>query len=90
MTLKSVEDELGGNLLPTFFQGGMSQIPRRAITGLPFKQSGIALPDPTNTVGANWTASCVIIGNLAVSLRGTAKFMSGDHALEMREGREEI
>ena len=39
-----------------------------AITDLTVKQSGIALPDPTQTAGANWTASCVITGNLVAAL----------------------
>ena len=76
--------------LPSLFQGALSQIPRRAITGLPVKQAGIALPNPTQTAGAKWTSSCIIIGHLAAELRGTSKFGSGDHSLLMGEGREEI
>ena len=68
----------------------MEQIPGRAITGLTVKQSGIALSDPTWTVGGNWTASCVIPGHLVAALHGTAEFRSGNHALLMGKGREDI
>ena len=73
--------------LSSLFQGSTSQIPGSAITGLPFKQTGISLPDPNRTVGANWTASCMITGNLVAALRETAKLRSGNHALLMEEGR---
>ena len=72
MAFKLVGDELWDTFLPALFQGAMSQIPGRAITGLLVKQAGIALSDPTNTVVANWTASCVIMGNLVTALHGAA------------------
>ena len=53
MAFQPVEDELQDTLIPALFQGAMSQIPRRLITGLPIKQSGIALPNPTQTARAN-------------------------------------
>ena len=79
-----------GHIPPALFQGSMSQILGKAITGLPVKQAGIALPDPTLTARANWTASCIITGHFVTALRGTAEFRLGDHALLMGEGREEI
>ena len=57
MSFQAVEDELRDTFLPALFQGGTYPIPGRAITGLPFKQAGIALPNPTQNMGANWTAS---------------------------------
>ena len=90
MAFQTVEDELQDTLLPALFQGAMSQILGIEITGLPVKQDGIALPNPTQTAGSNWTVSCVITGHLVAALRGTAEFRSGDHALLMGEGREEI
>ena len=90
MALKLVEDELWDTFLPSLFQGATSQIPGRAITGLPVKQAEIALPDPTRAAEVNWAASCVITGHLFAELHGTAEFRSGDHALLMGEGREEI
>ena len=69
------------------FQGVMSQIPRRAITGLQVEQAGFALLNITRTAGANWTASCVIRWHLFTELFETAEFRSGDHALMMGERR---
>ena len=73
MEFQAVEDELWEKLLPSFFNGITYQIPQMAITGLPVKQAGIALTDPTQTLGENWTESYVIIGHLVAALSGTAK-----------------
>ena len=81
---------VAGIFLLDLFQGSTTQIPVRAITSLPVKQAGIAIPNPTRIDGANWTASCVITGDLVAALCGTAEFRLGDHALLMGEGREEI
>ena len=72
-----VEDSLQDLFLPAPFQSSMAQIPGREITGLPVKQAGIALPNPTRTAGENWTASCVITRRLVVALQGTADFRVG-------------
>ena len=85
-----VEDELRETFLSDLFQGYTAQIPGREITGLPVKQTRIDIYEPTRKAGANWTASCIIMGNLVAALRGTAEFRLGDHALLMEEGREEI
>ena len=69
---------------------GWSQIPGRAITGLPVKQAGIALPNPTQTSGLNWTSSCVLTGHIIATLHGEVEFRSGDHSLLMGEFREDI
>ena len=90
IALQVVEDALQYIFLSELFQGATAQIPRRAIIGLPVKQVGIKLPEPTWTTGANWTASCVITGHLVVAPHGTAKFKMGNHALLMGEGRDEI
>ena len=59
-------------------------------TGMTVKQDKIALPEPTHTAGSNCTAPCVITGNLVATLCGTAEFRSGDHAILMGEGRDDI
>ena len=89
MSFHVVEDALWGVFLAYLFQGGMTHIPGRSITVVLVKQAGIALPNPTRTVGGNWTVSCVITGHLVTALRGTAKFRLFDHALLMGEGRDE-
>ena len=90
MAFQAVEDELRDIFLLALFQEATYQIPGRATTGLPVKQAGSALPKPTQTSEANWTASCVITGHLIVALGRTAEFRSGDHAPLMGEGREDI
>ena len=85
-----VEDDLGYTFLLDLIQGATSQIPRRAITGLTFKQAGIYLPKPTHNAGENWTMSCVITRHLVTAHYRTAEFRSVDHALLMGEDREEI
>ena len=83
MAFQVVEDTLQGILRPALFQGGTAHIPGRAITGLPVKQAGIALPEPTRIMGANWTATCLITSHLVVALRGAAKFRLGNYSLLM-------
>ena len=90
MAFQPVKDDLRDTFLPALFQRDTSHILGRAITSLPVKQGRIALPEPTQTDGANWMAPYVITRQLAVALRETADFRLGDHALMMREGREEI
>ena len=51
------------------------------------KQAVLALPDPTNTASDNWTASCVITGNLAAELRVHEEFWTADHYACLWEGR---
>ena len=85
-----VEDALRDIFIPSLFQGATAKIPGRTITGLPVKQAGISLPDPTWNVGENWTASYVIMGHLVTALRSTAEFRLGNHALLMGEGRDDI
>ena len=59
-------------------------------SGRSVKHSGIALPDPTQTAGANCRASFFIIGYLVASLRGTAEFRTRDYAFLIGERGYEI
>ena len=45
--LQPMEDELQKKFLLSLLKGDTYQIPGRAITGLPVKQAGISLLDPT-------------------------------------------
>ena len=85
-----IEDALRNNFLLYIFKGATYQIPRRAVTGMPVNQDGLSLPYPTETVRANWTASCVITGHLVPALHRTAEFWSLYHTLFMGEGRDKI
>ena len=90
MAFQVVEYAMRDIFLPALFQGATAQIPGRAITGLSVRQAEIALPDPAQTAGENWTASCTITGHLAAALCGTADFRSGNHALLTRKVRTDI
>ena len=90
MAFQGAEDALRDIFLPTLFQRVTGHIPKRVITSLLVKQSGISLPDPTRTAGGNWMASCVITGHLVAALHGTDELRLVKHALLLVEGREEI
>ena len=68
-------------------KGMRDRAPGRAITRLPVKQAGLALPYPTRTAHDNWQASFVIIGHLVSALRGKVTFRTADHAACLRDGR---
>ena len=57
-----VEEDIAKAFLPELFEGVGDGAPGRAITRLPVKQVGMALPDPTWTAPENWHAFCVITG----------------------------
>ena len=73
--------------LPELFEGVGDGAPGRAITRLPVKQAGMALPDPTRTAPENWQASCVITRHLVSALRGQEPFRTADNAACLRDGR---
>ena len=59
-----VEEDIAKAFLPALFEGFGDDAQGREITGLPEKQAGMALPDPTLTAPDNWQAFCVITGHL--------------------------
>ena len=74
-----VEVVLKEIFVPALFQGLQEGVPERGVTRLPVKQAGLALPDPSQTAPENWTASCVITGNLVAALRGQVEFRTAYH-----------
>ena len=74
-----VEEEIAKAFLPELFEGVGDGALGRAITCLPFKQAGMALPDPTWTAPDNWQASCVITGHLVSALRGHPRRIEEGH-----------
>ena len=62
----------------------------KTITLFPVKHAGLAIPDPIQTAHDNWTASCVVTGNLVVALRGRVDFLSGYHSQLLTNSRAEI
>ena len=85
-----VEDALREAFLPALFKGATFQIPRREVTAMLVNQDEIALPEHTQTAGANWVTSCVIKVHLVAVLHRTAEFRSGYDDLLMGEIRDEI
>ena len=53
---------------PEIFLGESEGMLSQKITGFPYKQTGMAIPDTTYTAHRNWTASCVVTIYLVVSL----------------------
>ena len=74
-----VEKALQETFVPALFEGLGDGAPERGVTRLPEKQAGLALPDQTQTAPENWTASCVITGNLVAELRGQVELRTADH-----------
>ena len=81
------EDALKETFVPAFFKGLREGVTERGVTRLPVKQAGLALPNPSQTAPENWTASCVITGNLVAALRGQVEFRTADQSASLREGR---
>ena len=85
-----VEEEIKKAFIPELFHGVGYGAPGKAITRLPVKQEGMALPDPTRKAPDNWQTSCVITGHLVLALRGQVTFRTADHAACLRYGREAV
>ena len=78
---RPLEQALRGAFIPVLFQVIREGTPGRGVTHLSVKQVGLALPDPTKTAPENWTASCVITGNLVTALRGQKDLLTADHSV---------
>ena len=76
--------------MPALYEGMGDGVPERGVTGLPVKQAGYALPNPSQTAPEIWTASGVITGHLVVTLRGQVEFQTADHSACLREGGTEV
>ena len=83
----TVETALKETFVPALFEGLIIGVLERGVARLPFKQAGLALPDPSQTAPENWTASCVITGHLVAAIRGQVEFRTADHSACLREGR---
>ena len=85
-----VEDALKDTFVLALFQGLREGVPERGVTRLPVKQAGLTLTDPYQTAPENWTASCVITGNLVAALRGQVEFRTAYHSFCLWEGRTDV
>ena len=68
------------------FDGLLAGLPERGVICLSVKQAGLSLPDPSQTAPENWTASCVIKGNLVAALRRQVEFWTADHLACLQGG----
>ena len=89
-TFGPVVEALQDYFLLSLFQGAGEGVPGQGVTFLTVKQAGLDLPDPTNTAPENWTASCVITGNLIAALRGQEELRTTDYTAFIREGQGEV
>ena len=85
-----LEEETATAFLPALFEGVGDGTQGRAITRLPVKQAGLALPDWTRTAPDNVQTSCVITGHLVSALRGQVPIRTADRAACLRDVREAV
>ena len=81
-----VEEALREIFVPALFRGLSEGLPERENTCLMVKQAVLALPYPVQTDPENWTASCVITGELVAALKGQVVFRTADHSACLRGG----
>ena len=86
----TVDKVTRNSLMLNLFQGVGEGIMGRGITCLPVKQTGLTLPDPRLMDPENWTASCVITGNIVAALMLQDEFKMENHAEFIRERREYV
>ena len=62
----------------------------RALTALPVKHAGLALPNPTTTANQNYQASTLICSHLISAIRGHSTFSSHTHQQTLTAGKAEL
>ena len=72
----AIEHSIAEVFLPVLFRGSPVA---RALTALPVKAAGLALPDPTRTTASNYQASTLATAELTSALRGASEFALGKH-----------
>ena len=82
-----MEKALRETFVPALFEGLGDGVPERGVTRLLVKQTGLALPEPSQTAPDKWTASCIITGHLVAALSGQVEFRTAHHLACLRESR---
>jgi hypothetical protein len=82
-----IEYELQTKFLPALFGKESLTDSHRQLTCLPIQKAGIAIVNPTESAGGNYTASMVACGHLISALRGKEDFQSVTHQSTMAERR---
>ena len=80
-----IESALRTQFLPALFGKESLTASQRQLTCLPVKQAEIAISDPTESAGGNYTASTVACGHLVAALRRREEFRSVMHQSTMAE-----
>jgi hypothetical protein len=77
---QTVELTLSTTFLPTLFGDNYDEDgPRRKISCLPVKWSGLAIPDPTSSADSNYNASILLCLHLLAAFRSVDTFWSANH-----------
>ena len=87
---RGIEKELHSTFLPALL--GLEEISDglRALTCLPVKQAGLALPNPCETIKSNHDASTLICSHLIASIRGSQDFCPLTHNKVLTDGKAEL
>jgi hypothetical protein len=64
--------------------------PRRALSGLPVKWAGLAIPDPTALAQPNYEASILLCSHILAAFRGVNVFRSTDHLKVIQDVKAEL
>ena len=87
----AIEASIRDRFLPALFGEEKAADPTvRTLSSLPVKAAGLALPDPTTSSAANYTASTVCCTHLVQALRGHTPFRHADHVMVMRCAKHEL
>ena len=87
----AIEASIRDRFLPALFGEEKAADPTvRTLASLPVKATGLALPDPTTSSAANYTASTVCCTHLVQMLRGHTPFRNADHVMVMCCAKQEL
>jgi hypothetical protein len=82
----SIKQTLAKTFLPTLFgDEDDDDDPHCALTGLPVKWAGLAIPDPTTSAQPNYAASTLPCSHILAAFRGVDVFQSTNHLKVIRE-----
>ena len=88
---EEVERTLSKTFLPTLFGDDYADDgPRRKLSCLPVKWTGLAIPDPTSSADSNYEASFLLCSHLLAALQGVEPFRSADHMSVISEVKAEL
>ena len=84
-----LEEAISGRFLPALLGDKLPEDMRHMIMGLPVKEAGKAISDPSEVATKNWINSTVICGHIISAIRKTEEFNPASHAIVMQAGKVE-